>query len=44
MNWKINSFFLLINISSIYAIQNYNTQKKLNKISGKMFNNENSIV
>ena len=44
MNWKINSFFLLINISSIYAIQNYNTQKKLNKISGKLFNNENSIV
>jgi len=44
MIWKFNSIFLLLNISSIYAIQNYDTQKKLNKISGKLFNNENSIV
>ena len=44
MNWKINSFFLLLNISSIYAIQNYDTQKKFNKISDNLFNEDNSIV
>jgi len=39
-----NSFVSLLNISFVFAIQNYDFQKKPNKISGKLVNDENSIL